>query len=119
MTQEQAVRSACRYVVVFLLIAAIGEIISVPSALLNLQFELRQASAGGVSSAAGAEPAAVHFLRSAILACASLALRLALNPGAALWFYRGGPKLERFFGLIGEHAGLLAQQDETPGETNE
>ena len=98
MTQQHAVRIACRYVVVFLLIAAIGEIISAPSALLNLQFELQHAPASLTLSATGTEPAAVHYLRSAILASASLALRIALNLGGALWFYRGGPKLERFFG---------------------
>ena len=98
MTQEQAIRIACRYVVVFLLIAAIGEIITAPSVLLNLLFELLRATASEVLNVTGAETSAVHYLRTAILACASLGLRIALNLGGALWFYRGGPKLERFFG---------------------
>ena len=98
MTQQQAVRIACRYVVVFLLIAAVGEIISVPSALLDLLFELRRASASEVLNVTGTETSAVHYLRIAILASSSLTLRIALNLSGALWFYRGGPKLERFFG---------------------
>jgi hypothetical protein len=101
MTYEQGVRIACRYVVVFLLIAAIGEVISLPSAILNLRYELHHAALESVTMADIDSPP-VHFLRSAILAFCALMLRLALNLAAAMWFYRCGPRLQRFFGATTE-----------------
>jgi hypothetical protein len=99
MTQKQAVHIACRYIVVFLLIAAVTEAIALPRAIVSLRYELQKSSI--LRSGMSPEPllSVAYFLKDSILSLTSLVLRIALNLAGALWFYHGTPRLQRFFGL--------------------
>ncbi len=99
MTYEQGIRLATRTVTIYLLLWALSDLIGIPREILSV---IRESHTLKV-----APPDAVayygYLLQQAILWLSGSVLRTAIWLMLALWFYRCGPTLQRFF--AGDHAG--------------
>ena len=89
MTQAQAVRLACQVVVLYLLFWVISDLTALPREMLSVY----EAWSFPALSARGS-----FYLREQILLLAANVLRMTMWLGLALWFYQGGPRVQRWFG---------------------
>jgi hypothetical protein len=91
LTQQQAVRIACRVVTVYLTLWAVSDLTNLPRELVSVLYEWH----------ARHQPAphpVLFYLQSALLFMTANLLRIALWSALALWFYRCPHRIQRFFG---------------------
>jgi hypothetical protein len=94
-TSEQAIRIASRTIAAYLIFWAISDATYLPREVLSLVHELQGPHAFGYSALSAFK--ASYFARLYILYFAENILRIALFLIAAGWFYRCGPRIQRFF----------------------
>jgi hypothetical protein len=90
MTQTQAIRLVCRAIVVYLLFWTISDLIALPHELLAVEEAWNYP---------GLSTRGTFYLRDQILFLAGNVLRIAIWLALALWFYQGGPRIQRWFGV--------------------
>ena len=88
------IRLASRLFAAFLLFWAATYITYLPNEILNLENNARNAAIAGSTSWL---TAASDSLRYMVLSISATVLRIALCLLAAGWFYRCGPRIQRFF----------------------
>lgn len=93
-TQLQLICIASRLFAAYLLFWVVVDIIALPREVLSLTHELHNAAIAGSAWSAFA---ASHYVRYYILELLSNLLCIALWLMAAGWFYRCGPRIQRFF----------------------
>jgi hypothetical protein len=98
MTSEQAIRIASRTIAAYLLFWAVSDASNLPREILSLVHEFQGPGGYGYSVLSAAK--ASYIVRLYILYLAENVLRIALWLMAAGWFYRCGPRIQRFFGSI-------------------
>jgi hypothetical protein len=89
MTQSQAIRLVCRAIVVYLLFWTVSDLTALPREFLAV-FE--------AWSFPGLSARGTFYLREQILFLAASVLRIGIWLALALWFYQGGPRIQRWFG---------------------
>jgi hypothetical protein len=89
MTPTQAVKIVCRAIVLYLLFWIITDITALPREILALHHAWVNAFAVASGS---------YYLREQILYLAANVLLMSLWSVLALWFYQGGPRIQRWFG---------------------
>jgi hypothetical protein len=94
-TSEQAIRIASRTFAAYLLFWVISDSISIPHQLFSVAHELQGPNGLGYSILNAFK--ASYFVRVYILNLAENILHIALWLMAAGWFYRCGPRVQRFF----------------------
>jgi len=91
----QVIRIASRLIAAYLLLWALDDLTALPREVLGVAHYLHAASSAGLSRTGALD--ASYLLRTYILDLAANTLRIALWLMAAGWFYRCGPKIQRFF----------------------
>ncbi len=92
MTLSDGVKVATRLVVLYLLFWIVTDLVSLPREIASLLYELRTRTSGRPTHD-------VYYLRSSILYLTGNVLLIALWSLLAMWFYRCGPVIQRFFGV--------------------
>jgi len=96
MTYEQAIRIASRTLAAYLLLWAVSDATHLPGEILSLVHEYQGPNGLGFSILN-----APYYVRMSILYLAENILHIALWLMAAGWFYRCGPRIQRFFTSTG------------------
>src|ERR1035437_5693249 len=94
-TREQAILTASRLFVAYLLFWVVADVIELPREIMDVVHLLNQGSIMGLSMLSAAR--ASFTMRVYILYLAANVLRIALWLMAAGWFYRCGPRIRGFF----------------------
>jgi hypothetical protein len=95
LTREQVVQIVCRLFAAYLLFWVVVDIIELPRQTLDVVHLLNEGSAMGRSVLSAVK--ASFTTRIYILYLAANILRITLWLMAAGWFYRCGPRIQRFF----------------------
>ena len=106
MTYQQGMRLATRTVTIYLLVWALSDLIGIPREIASVIRETHTLKVAPPDSVAYHG----YLLQQAILWLAASVLRTAIWLTLALWFYRCGPTLQRFF--TAEHP----EQEQAPLE---
>lgn len=93
-THLQIIRVASRLFAAYLLFWAADDLTILPREVLSLAHEMHNAALAGAPLSAFA---ASYYLRCYVVEFMSNLLRIALLLLAAGWFYRCGPRIQRFF----------------------
>ena len=101
-TSEQAIRIASRTIAAYLIFWAISDVTYFPREVLSLVHELQGPHALGYSALNAFK--ASYYPRLYIMYLAENILRIAIWFMAAGWFYRCGPRIQRFFDDTGTPA---------------
>ena len=104
MTYQQGLRLVTRSITVYLILCAIGDLLEMPREVMAVRAVLGRIHAS--TSVYGSLPNAARLddLHSEMGFLFANVVRMIVWVTLALWFYRCGPKLQRFFGIEDNHA---------------